>query len=387
MTSVRQPTPKWFHCDTRLLGICLSLLIIGYVMVTSSTLHLGAASEKDYLHYPVLQLAHIGLGLFLGGIASCIPMKLWERMGAWLLLIGFILLILVLIPGVGIQINGSRRWLSIFGIRLQVSELFKFATVIYTAGYITRKLDLLRQSLFGLLPPLILLAIASLLLNLEPDLGSAVVIIVIAMGMMFIGGARMVSFTALFSIVAVAAVLLAYFEPYRWKRVLSFLDPWKDREDSGFQLVQALISFGRGEWFGVGLGSGVQKLSYLPEAHTDFLFSVVGEELGLVGVVTVILLFTLLVWRSFKLAVEAEKDNMLFSAYVAYGLSIWLGFQSFVNMGVNMGVLPTKGLTLPLMSYGGSSMIVMCGALGILFRIHHERVAMTSRSAHVRRAR
>lgn len=372
--------PKPIHVDNALFGVCVSLLIIGYAMVTSSTLHLGSSGDHGFLHYPGLQMVHIGLGLIFGGVVSCVPMHRWQEWGPWLLIVGFVLLVLVLVPGVGVMIKGSRRWLSVFGIRLQVSEAFKFATVVYVAGYITRKRINLRTSVFGMMPPLVLLALASVLLNKEPDLGSAVVIIVIAMGMMFIAGARLVSFTALFAVVAGVGVLLAYSMDYRWRRVVSFRNPWADAEDTGFQLVQALISFGRGGWTGVGLGSGVQKLSYLPEAHTDFLFSVIGEELGLFGVITVIVLFGLLIGRSFQLAMMAEQADQLFSAYVAYGLSIWLGFQTFVNMGVNMGILPTKGLTLPLMSYGGSSMIIMCCAVGLLFRIHHEIVEMNARS-------
>lgn len=363
---------KPVHFDALLFAVCAGLLVIGYVMVTSSTLHLGSSGEQNFLHYPVLQMVHIGLGLFFGVLVALVPMRRWEEWGPWLLAMGFVLLILVLVPGIGVMIKGSRRWMSVFGVRLQVSEAFKFATVIYVAGYVTRHLQNLRSSVFGMTPPLILLGLAAILLNKEPDLGSAVVIVVIAMGMMFIAGARLVSFSALFAVVAVAGVLLAYSKDYRWKRVVSFRNPWADAEDTGFQLVQALISFGRGGWHGVGLGSGVQKLSYLPEAHTDFLFSVIGEELGLLGVILVIVLFGFLIWRSFQLAMKAEQADQMFSAYVAYGMSFWLGFQTFVNMGVNMGILPTKGLTLPLMSYGGSSMIIMCCAVGLLFRIHYE---------------
>jgi cell division protein FtsW len=225
---------------------------------------------------------------------------------------------------------------------------------------------------FALLKPLFLFSTASLLLLMEPDFGSAVVIMIIAMGIMFLAGARLSPFIALLSFGSVSAALLVVFEPYRMKRVTSFINPWADPKDTGYQLVHALISFGRGEWLGVGLGNGIQKLFYLPEAHTDFLFSVIAEELGLLGVVTVIGLFTLLVWRSFEIAVAAEKAGEKFSAYIAYGLGIWFGFQSFVNMGVNMGILPTKGLTLPLMSYGGGSMMIMCCAIALLFRVYSE---------------
>jgi len=299
-------------------------------------------------------------------------MRTWERLGQSLFILGLALLLIVLIPGIGVKVNGSIRWLSILGLRIQVSEVVKFISVIYIAGYATRHSEHVRSSAFGLLKPLMLFSVACVLLLMEPDFGSAVVILIIAMGMMFLGGARLSQFVVLLALVTSLAVLLVYVSPYRLARVLSFRDPWADAKNTGFQLTQALISFGRGEFFGVGLGNGIQKLFYLPEAHTDFLFSVLGEELGLVGVIMIIGLFATLVVRAFVIGEQAEKSGDRFSALVAYGLGIWFGFQSFVNMGVNMGMLPTKGLTLPLMSYGGGSMIVMCGAMSVLFRIHYE---------------
>jgi cell division protein FtsW len=212
----------------------------------------------------------------------------------------------------------------------------------------------------------------SVLLLAEPDFGSAVVTLVIVMGVMFLAGARLLQFIGLLSVIGVFGGFLVIFSPYRLQRVTSFMDPWADPLKTGFQLVQSLISFGRGEWLGVGLGNGLQKLFYLPEAHTDFLFSVIAEELGLVGVVTVIALFSAFVWRAFSIGAAAEKTGERFTAFIAYGIGIWFGFQAFVNMGVNMGLLPTKGLTLPLMSYGGGSMMIMCCAVALLFRVHHE---------------
>ncbi|MFZ2405302.1 MAG: putative lipid II flippase FtsW, partial [Methylobacter sp.] len=270
------------------------------------------------------------------------------------------------------KVNGSVRWLSVGGLRIQVSEVVKFFSVIYMAGYVTRYQESVQNAAFGLVKPLGLFSVASLLLLMEPDFGSAVVIIMIAMGIMFLAGARLSQFIVLLLVIGVLAMLLVYFSPYRLVRVTSFMDPWADPLKTGFQLVQALISFGRGEWLGVGLGSGIQKLFYLPEAHTDFLFSVIAEELGLLGVITVIGLFSLLVWRTFAIAAAAEQAGQRFSAFIAYGLGIWFGFQSFVNMGVNMGILPTKGLTLPLMSYGGGSMMIMCCAVALLFRVQSE---------------
>jgi cell division protein FtsW len=373
MNKLKKPvgTDK-FHFDPLLLAVCTSLLIIGYVMVASASLHLGVKHANNYLHYPVRQMIHIGLGLVLGFLAASVPLREWENKGLLLFVAGIALLIVVLVPGLGVKVNGSTRWLSIGGLRIQVSEVVKFFAVIFMAGYITRQQRVLRESAWGLIKPLSLFGVASALLLCEPDLGSAVVIVVIAMGMMFMAGARLLSFVVLFSIVAVMGILLAYLEPYRWERVVSYRNPWADPEKTGFQLVQALISFGRGEWAGVGIGSGVQKLFYLPEAHTDFLFSVIAEELGLLGVLTVIGLFALLIWRTFAIGAAAEKAGQYFAAFIAYGLGIWFGFQSFVNMGVNMGLLPTKGLTLPFMSYGGGSMMIMCCAMGLLFRVHNE---------------
>jgi len=361
-----------FHLDYFLLFICISLLIMGFIVVTSSSLHLGEKMVGDSLYYPVKQLIHIALGLTVAVAVTYIPLRLWEQAGAWLFIVGLALLVIVLIPGIGIKVKGSIRWMAIGGLRVQVSEIVKFISVIYMAGYVTRHQEHVQQSTYGLVKPLLLFSIACFLLLLEPDFGSAVVILVIAMGVMYLSGARLWQFLILIAIVSVLAMLLVYFSPYRWARVTGFIDPWADAQNTGFQLVQALISFGRGEIFGVGLGSGIQKLFYLPEAHTDFLFSVLAEELGLVGVLSIIVLFSLLLWHSFALAIKAEQVGETFAAFIAYGLGIWFGFQAFVNMGVNMGILPTKGLTLPLMSYGGGSMIVMCAAMALLFRVYSE---------------
>lgn len=366
-----------FHYDSMLVVVCACLLLIGYVMVTSSSLHLDAKASLDtdsfnIWGYPLKQLIHISLGLIMARYIVMIPMRSWQKIAPWLFLAGLLLLIVVLLPGIGVNVNGSTRWLQLAGIRIQVSELVKFAAVLYMARYIGRHQQAIRESAYGLLKPLLVFSVASALLLLEPDFGSAVVILIIAMGMMFLAGARVLQFGMLFGALVVAAGLLVYFEPYRMKRVTSFLNPWEDPRNTGFQLIQALVAFGRGELWGVGLGGGLQKLFYLPEAHTDFLFSVIAEELGFLGVLAVICLFALLVRRAFAIAVAAEKAGEQFSAFVAYGLGIWFGFQAFVNMGVNMGILPTKGLTLPLMSYGGGSMMIMCCAVALLFRVHTE---------------
>ncbi|MEQ1638109.1 MAG: putative lipid II flippase FtsW [Methylococcales bacterium] len=361
-----------FQVDNVLLVACISILIIGFVMVMSASLHLGTKMTGSMNYYPLRQLVHIGIGLLFAGLTLKVPMPRWEQINSNLFIGCLILLVVVFIPGLGVKVNGSIRWLSIAGVRIQVSEVTKVCAVIYMAGYITRHHKNIQQSALGVCKPLLLFMVASIFLLLEPDLGSAVVIFIIAMGMLFLAGARLQQFSILFSLVMVAVAILVFFFPYRLQRVTSFLNPWADPLKTGFQLTQALISFGRGEWLGVGLGSGVQKLFYLPEAHTDFLFSVIAEELGLLGVVTVISLFAILIWRAFFIAGLAERAGQKFSSYIAYGLGIWFGFQTFVNIGVNMGILPTKGLTLPLMSYGGGSMIVMCMAVALLFRVYAE---------------
>ncbi len=371
--------PIKIRFDALLLMASVALILIGYIMVTSASLHLGVKTSGDILHYPLRQMIHIGIGLVLASLLLLIKMNFWEQSGQWLFILGLLLLVVVLIPGLGVDVNGSFRWLQVAGFRIQVSELVKLISVIYMAGYVTRHLEVVRVSAYGLLKPLILFSIACILLLLEPDFGSSVVILTVAMGVMFLGGARLWQFVVLMAILAILAWLLVYFSPYRMSRITSFINPWADPRDTGYQLVQALIAFGRGEWLGVGLGSSIQKLSYLPEAHTDFLFSVLAEELGLLGVFTIICLYSILIWRAFAIGNKAEKVGMIFSGFIAYGVAILFGFQAFVNMGVNMGMLPTKGLTLPLMSYGGASMIVMCCALAFLFRIHSETEKLTTR--------
>ena len=363
-----------FHVDWLLFVVTLALIGLGYVMMVSSSLHLGLKSTGNSFHYPIRQLIHIIVGFIGAFMTISIPMKFWEKYGALLFLLGLLLLIMVLIPGLGIKVNGSTRWLSVMGVRIQASELMKFFSVIYIASYINRHQQSVKNAFFGLFKPLLLFSLACVLLLLEPDFGSAVVLLTIAITVMFLGGARLWQFVILMALVSVLIKELIYSSEYRLARVTSFLDPWADAQDTGFQLVQALIAFGRGEVFGVGLGSGVQKIFYLPEAHTDFLFSVLAEELGLMGVLTVISLYTLLILRAFIIGAKAEQAGLRFSAFVAYGLGVWFAFQSFINMGVNMGILPTKGLTLPFMSYGGGSIIVMCSAVALLFRIYNEVV-------------
>ncbi|MGX2039139.1 putative lipid II flippase FtsW [Methylocaldum sp. MU1018] len=373
-----------FYLDTILLMASLALLLLGFVMVASASLHLGEKIADDSFYFPKHQLAHIAVGLLAGCFVATVKLESWQKLSMALFLLGLVLLVLVLIPGVGKVVNGSSRWINLFGLRVQVSEVFKLIVVIYMASYIHRHLRTVRESVQGMIRPLALLSVGALLLLMEPDFGATAVIMATALGMLFLGGARLWQFGVLLGLMGVAGVALIYSAEYRLKRVLSFTNPWEHPLDSGFQLTQALIAFGRGEWTGVGLGSSVQKLFYLPEAHTDFLFSIIGEELGLVGTTSVILLFMVIVWRALVIGQLADRTENRFGAFIAYGIGIWFGLQSFINMGVNMGMLPTKGLTLPLMSYGGGSMMVMCAALGLLFRVRSEALEAYAAAPRVR---
>jgi len=358
--------------DMPLLVSALVLLGIGLVMVASSSISIAERQLADPLYYFWRQFTYSIVGLMAAGLVFKIPLSYLQKLGPALIVISMILLLMVLIPGLGKEVNGSTRWLNLGIISLQVSEFVKLATVIYLAGYLVRHNEEVRTNLSGFLRPLGLIFIISSLLIFEPDFGAVAVIAMTAMGMLWLGGASFFQFIFLMLTMAAVLALVAVSSPYRMERLTTFLNPWADPFNSGFQLTQALISFGRGEWFGVGLGSSVQKLFYLPEAHTDFVFAVLAEELGLFSVMIVIALFCFIVIRSLMIGRRAEKRERPFTAFLAYGLGIWLGLQAFINVGVNMGVLPTKGLTLPLMSYGGSSLIIMCVVIAMLLRADYE---------------
>ncbi len=361
-----------YYIDGWLLFAALSLLALGYVMVVSSSLHIGERMFDNIWHYPVRQLIHIVAGILMAVLMASIPLKVWEQSGPSLILLAVGLLVLVFIPGIGVKVNGSYRWINLGIARLQVSEIVKLICVLYMAGFLTRHVTVVHESIRGIFRPMLPLGLVFGLLLAEPDFGATFVITFSVVCMMFLGGARLVEFATLVVIAIILGVVAIGTSAYRMDRVTAFMDPWADHLGSGFQLVQSLIALGRGEWLGVGLGSSIQKLFYLPEAHTDFIFAVMAEELGFVGSVSVILLFGLLVWRAFQMGKAAERLNLRFYSLLAYGLGVWVGLQSFVNIAVNMGALPTKGLTLPLMSYGGSSMVIMCMVIGLLCRIHHE---------------
>ena len=365
-------TSRLPRVDYWLIFSALSLALLGLVMVSSASITFADREIGHPFYYAIRQSIYIGFGVFVGALLFKLRLVDLERMGMTLLLLAFAMLLLVLVPGVGVEVNGASRWINAGLFRLQVSEPAKLFFIIYLAGYLAKYGDEVRSQISGFLKPLGLLAIAAVLLLAEPDFGATVVLAAIVMGMIFMAGVKLYQFGGMLGLGAVLMAGMAVSSPYRMTRLKTFMDPWADPFDTGFQLTQSLIAIGRGEWFGVGLGASIQKLFYLPEAHTDFVFAVLAEELGLFGVCTIIVLYSVLVWRAFSIAVQAAKANNLFASYLAYGLGIWFGLQSFINIGVNMGLLPTKGLTLPLMSYGGSSMVVMCMAIALLLRIDYE---------------
>jgi cell division protein FtsW len=372
-----------FAWDTITLGLVAALLLMGLVMVTSASMSVAAKNLGDPFYFLERQFAFGLCGVLVAWAVTRVPVDLWEKHSLALLLLGLSLLLLVLIPGLGAKINGARRWMRIGPMNFQVSELAKVLVLIWVCSYCVRKRAELEQTFAGLLKPVGLLAIAGVLLLSEPDFGAATVLFATGFAVLFVAGARLRYVLSLVSLVGAAFAVLALTSAYRLKRLTVFLHPWDDPFNGGFQLTQSLIAIGRGGWFGVGLGSSIQKLFYLPEAHTDFVFAVLAEELGLVGVIGVIGLFVALVWRAILISRMASQAGLKFQSYLALAFGMWLGLQAMVNIGVNMGVLPTKGLTLPLLSYGRSSLIVSLGWLGVLLRIHHE-VKCTSRSAVMR---
>ncbi len=368
----RTATPQY---DAMLLWIVLTLLALGLVMVYSASIATAEASRFTGYRAEYYLMRHgffILVGVIAGIAAFQISMEEWQKLAPDLFAFGVLLLALVLIPGVGREVNGSRRWLSLLGVNLQPSELMKLFAVLYAAQYAVRK-GIIKEKLVSVfMPMLAVMALVGSLLLMEPDMGALVVICTIAMCTLFLGGFSLKIFIGLAIGLPVLFAAMIFSSPYRMQRVIGFMDPWADPFGKGYQLSHALIAFGRGEWFGVGLGSSVQKLFYLPEAHTDFLLAVIAEELGFAGVLVLILLFVGLISRAFAIGRQAAFLDRQYAALVALGLGVWLGAQAFVNIGVNMGVLPTKGLTLPFLSFGGSSIVVSCVAAALLLRIDWE---------------
>jgi cell division protein FtsW len=355
--------------DYPLLVCALGLLAFGLIMVASASMSIAEKCCNDPFYYVIRHGFALGLALSAGLLAFNVSVDRWERSGTWLFLLGVLVLILVLTPGIGRTVNGATRWIPLGPLNLQPSEFVKLFAIVYVAGYLVRHADDVANRLSGFIRPMILIGIAAALILMQPDFGTTAVMLATVMGLLFLGGASLLPFAFLLGVVGVGLVALVFLSPYRMQRVISFLDPWQDPFNTGYQLSQALIAFGRGEWLGVGLGNGIQKQFFLPEAHTDFLASVIGEEFGLVGILALIAAFAFLCWRAFSIGARAEAAEQPFAAYVAQGIALWLGLQAFVNLGVNVGFLPTKGLTLPFLSYGSNSLIVGCMAVAILLRI------------------
>lgn len=374
-TALNPPRRALAEYDTVLTWIVTALLAIGLVMVYSAsiaTAEAGKYTGHQATYYLMRHGTFILVGLVCAVVAFQVPTQVLQKYAPWLFVFGVVLLVLVLIPGVGRAVNGSRRWLSLFVINLQPSELMKLFAVLYAADYAVRKGAVKDHLLKPFLPMFGVMALVGALLLLEPDMGAFVVICAIAMGTLWLGGFNLKIFGGLVVLLPLAFAALIFSSEYRLQRVMGFMDPWSDPYGKGYQLSHALIAFGRGEWLGVGLGGSVEKLFYLPEAHTDFLLAVIAEELGLFGVCSVILLFGWLIVRAFAIGRQAAMSDRLFAALVAQGVAVWLGVQAIINIGVNTGVLPTKGLTLPFLSFGGSGVVVNLVAIAVLLRIDYE---------------
>ncbi|MGQ0586637.1 MAG: putative lipid II flippase FtsW [Gammaproteobacteria bacterium] len=366
-----------YGLDPPLTVTALALLATGLVMVASASVAVAEKSTGAPLYYFYKQFSYALLGLTLGALAFAVPMRAWEQSGFWLLAFAFFLLVIVLIPGIGVKVNGARRWLDFGAFRLQASEPARLALILYLVGYVVRRRSELQSSFKGLLRPLVPVVLAAGLLMLEPDFGATALLLLVTFLLLFMAGARLLHLATFALAGAGALALLIVFGPsWRMARIGTFLNPWADMEHSGWQLTQSLIAIGRGEWTGVGLGNSVQKLLYLPETHTDFIFAIWAEEFGLLGVAVLLALFGVLVWRAFRIGAAAEQRGHAFATYLCYACGAWLGAQVLINMAVNMGLLPTKGLTLPLISYGGSSLVTVCLMVALVLRADHEnRVA------------
>lgn len=374
--SHHQKTNGIFH-DKFLVFAVLALIALSLLMVTSASM---AISEKQFgvpFHFLFRQCMYLIIGTLAAWIIIKSRLAFWSNISGSLVLLGIFLLVIVMVPGIGRSVNGSSRWIGFGPFGMQVSEFVKLAVVLYLASYLVRRNQEVQTNILGFIKPMILLGIIGILLLLEPDFGATVVIMVTALAMMYLAGVRLWQFGLLLALVLIALGILAVSSPYRLLRLTTFLNPWAHQFNSGYQLTQSLIAFGRGGIFGVGLGGSIQKLFYLPEAHTDFLFAVLAEELGLLGILTVIALYVIVVWRAFVIGMRAQLAGMHFGGFAAYGFAVWIGMQAVVNMGVNAGLLPTKGLTLPLLSYGGSSTLIMMAVIALLLRIDYEsRTAM-----------
>ena len=380
MIFIKSYRPNDVLLDYKLALICGLLLILGLVMLSSSSLALSDRSFSDATHYLVRQTIYTGLGLLAAMMCYVfISIDMLQRKAKWLVLIGLVLLGAVLIPQIGKSVNGSRRWIDLGLFTLQVSELMKFFMIVYFANYIERHYTTIVDDLKRFFMPLLVIVPASALLLFEPDYGATAVIIAVIFGMLFLARVKIPYFLIIVLPVVGAMAIIATSSEYRWERIVSFFNPWQDPYGNGYQLIQSLISIGSGGWFGLGLGNSVQKLFYLPEAHTDFIFSIMAEELGFIGVLALVILFWAFLQRCFKIGKCAEEVGLISGAYIAYGIGIWFSVQAIMNMAVAMGLMPITGITLPLVSYGGSSLVVSLIAIGFLMRVHYETKTTVSK--------
>lgn len=371
--------PAMHGYDQSLVWAVLALLAIGLVMVYSASIAAAEVDKDTGFRSSYFLWRHgifLGVGFMAAFVAFQIPIRIWQQYAPYLFLLGIALLIMVLIPGIGREVNGSKRWLSLFVVNFQPSEAMKFFVVLYAADYTVRKAAYMHSLVKGFVPMFVVMLVTGVLLLAEPDFGALAVITAIAMGTLFLGGFDWRLFAGLVVMLLISFVGFILTSPYRMARVIGFMDPWQDPYGKGYQLSHSLIAFGRGEWTGVGLGGSVEKLSYLPEAHTDFLMAIIAEEFGFVGVAVVVLLFAWVVFRAFAVGIQAAKLERYYSALVAQGVGMWLGIQTFINVGVNVGLLPTKGLTLPLLSFGGSGILFNLIALAVLLRVDWENRQM-----------
>lgn len=367
---LKTPSPEAMF-DRQLVWISLGLMLIGLVMVTSASFPISTRLTHQPFHFMERHALFLFLSICTASVVMQVPMAQWMKFSSLLLALSAFLLLVVLVAGH--SVNGASRWIPLGLFNLQPAEVAKLSLFMFMSGYLVRKQDEVRETFFGgFMKPIMVFGTLAVLLLCQPDLGTVVVMLVTLFGMLFIAGAKLTQFLALMVAGILAVVGLIAAEPYRIRRVTSFMDPWEDPFGSGYQLTQSLMAFGRGEWFGQGLGNSVQKLEYLPEAHTDFVFAVLGEELGFVGVVLVLMLIFSLVLKAIFIGKKAFENNEYFGGYLAFGIGIWFAFQTLVNVGAAAGIVPTKGLTLPLISYGGSSLIVMSVAVAMLLRIDYE---------------
>jgi cell division protein FtsW len=380
-TSARDARKGGLLLDPVLVGIVLSILLLGLVMVTSASITIGSMEHDDPFWYAKAQFLTAVAGVACALVLAVIPTELYEKYATLLLVAAVLLAIAVLIPGIGHEAKGGRRWIPILGFNLQASEVVRVLVLCWVAAYAVRRESELRGSLGGLAIPLGVTAAVCALLYFEPDFGAIVVLFATVFGLLFLAGARLRWLLLCVGSAGAGLAALMVAAPYRVVRLTCFMNPWAQADDCGYQPVQSLIAIGRGEWAGVGLGESVQKLMYLPEAHNDFLFAVLAEELGLIGVVATLALFLALVWRVFRTARLAADAGLKFQSLLAAGFGLWVGIQALINIGVTMSVLPTKGLTLPLMSYGRSSLLVTLAWLGVVLRVSHEAMSRTRGAA------